>query len=64
LGDIEESCGIQYLTQLLNVVLLKGYFPAQWKVAQIILISKPGNPPPRANILLPNKPPTHHIQSP
>jgi hypothetical protein len=25
--------------------LLRGYFPAQWKVAQIILILKPGNPP-------------------
>jgi hypothetical protein len=25
--------------------LLKGYFPAQWKVAQIILILKPGKPP-------------------
>jgi hypothetical protein len=26
-------------------VLLKGYFPAQWKVAQIILILKPRKPP-------------------
>jgi hypothetical protein len=25
--------------------LLKGYFPAQWKVAQIILIPKPGKIP-------------------
>jgi hypothetical protein len=25
--------------------LLKGYFSAQWKVAQIILILKPGKPP-------------------
>jgi hypothetical protein len=25
--------------------LLKGYFPAQWKIAQIILILKPGKPP-------------------
>jgi hypothetical protein len=30
---------------LFLVVLLKGYFPAQWKVAQIILILKPGKPP-------------------
>jgi hypothetical protein len=29
---------IKYLTQLFSAVLLKGYFPAQWKVAQIILI--------------------------
>jgi hypothetical protein len=37
--------GIKYLTQLFNAVLLTGYFPAQWKVAQIILILKPGKPP-------------------
>jgi hypothetical protein len=36
--------GIKYLTQLFNAVLLKGYFPTQWKVAQIILILKPGKP--------------------
>jgi hypothetical protein len=34
-----------YLTQLFNVVLFKGYFLAQWKVAQIILILKPEKPP-------------------
>jgi hypothetical protein len=39
------TIGIKYLTQLFNVVLLKGYFPAQWKVAQIILILKPGKHP-------------------
>jgi hypothetical protein len=37
--------GIKYLTQLFNAVLLRGYFPAQWKVAQIILILNPGKPP-------------------
>jgi hypothetical protein len=37
--------GIKYLNQLFNAVLLKGNFPAQWTVAQIILILKPGNPP-------------------
>jgi hypothetical protein len=36
---------IQYLTQLFNAVLLKGYFLAQWKVAQINLIPKPWEPP-------------------
>jgi hypothetical protein len=30
--------GIKYLTQLFNAILLTGYFPTQWKVAQIILI--------------------------
>jgi hypothetical protein len=39
------TTGIKYLTQLFNAVLLKGYFPAQWKVAQIILILKLGKPP-------------------
>jgi hypothetical protein len=39
------TIGIKYLTQLFNAVLLKGYFPAQWKAAQIILILKPGKPP-------------------
>jgi hypothetical protein len=37
--------GIKYLAQLFIAVLLKGYFPAKWKVAQIILILKPGEPP-------------------
>jgi hypothetical protein len=37
--------GIKYLTQLFNAVLLIGYLTAQWKVAQIILILKPGKPP-------------------
>jgi hypothetical protein len=37
--------GIKYLTQLFNAVLLKGHFPAHCKVAQIILIMKPGKPP-------------------
>jgi hypothetical protein len=38
------SVEIKYLTQLFNAVLLEGYFAAQWKVTQIILILKPGNP--------------------
>jgi hypothetical protein len=36
---------IQYLTQLFNAILLHGYFPAQWKVVQIILIPRPGKSP-------------------
>jgi hypothetical protein len=36
--------GIKYLTQLFSAVLIKGYFPAQWKVTQIILILTPGKP--------------------
>jgi hypothetical protein len=34
-----------FITQLFNAVLLKGYFPAHWKVAQIILILEPWKPP-------------------
>jgi hypothetical protein len=37
--------GIKYFTQLFNVVLLTGYFPAQWKVTQIIFILEPGKLP-------------------
>jgi hypothetical protein len=37
--------GIKYLTQLFNAVLLNEYFLAQWKVARVILILKPGKPP-------------------
>jgi hypothetical protein len=33
--------GIKYLTQLFIALLL---FPAQWKVAQIILLLQPGKP--------------------
>jgi hypothetical protein len=35
------TTGIKCITQLFNAVLLKGYFVAQWNVAQIILILKP-----------------------
>jgi hypothetical protein len=35
------TIGIKYLTQLFNAVLLKRCFPAQWKVAQILIL-KPG----------------------
>jgi hypothetical protein len=44
LKELPTPC-IQYLTQLFNAILLRGYFPTQWKVAQIILIPKPGKPP-------------------
>jgi hypothetical protein len=36
---------IIYLTHLFSAVLHKGYFLAQWKVAQIILILKLVEPP-------------------
>jgi hypothetical protein len=36
---------MKYLTQLFNPVWLKRYLPAQWKVAQIILVLKQGKPP-------------------
>jgi hypothetical protein len=37
--------GIKYLTQTFNAAMLTGYFPAQWKVAKIVLHLKPGKPP-------------------
>jgi hypothetical protein len=43
LKELPTLC-IQYLTQLFNAISLRGYFPTQWKVAQIILIPKPGKP--------------------
>jgi hypothetical protein len=43
--------------------MLKWHFPTQWKVAQIILRPRSGNPPPRANVLSRNEPLSYHIQS-
>jgi len=34
----------KYIIQLCNAVLKRGFFPLQWKIAQIIMIQKPGNP--------------------
>lgn len=36
---------IAYLTQVLNAILQREFVPAQWKVAEIILILKPGKDP-------------------
>jgi hypothetical protein len=44
LKELPTLC-IQYLTHLFNAILLRGYFATQWKVAQLILIPKPGKPP-------------------
>jgi hypothetical protein len=38
------TMGMKFHTLLFTALLLKGYFPAQWEVAQIILIVKPGKP--------------------
>lgn len=37
--------GVVFLTIIFNAVLRLGYFPAQWKVALVILILKPGKSP-------------------
>ena len=37
--------GLDFLTQLYNAILLRGYIPPQWKTAQIIMIIKPGKKP-------------------
>jgi len=34
--------GIRFITQLCNAVLRQGFIPPRWKVAQIIMIQKPG----------------------
>jgi hypothetical protein len=36
---------IVHVTSICNSVIRTGYFPVQWKVAQIIMIPKPGKPP-------------------
>lgn len=36
---------LRFITILLNAILRLEYFPAQWKVTQIILISKSGKEP-------------------
>jgi hypothetical protein len=36
--------GIVHLTTTCNAIIRTGYFPVQWKVAQIIMIPKPGKP--------------------
>jgi hypothetical protein len=33
--------GIKYLTQIFNAAMLTGYFPAQLKVAKLILLLNP-----------------------
>jgi hypothetical protein len=36
-----SKMGIKYIIQLYNTVLRQGFFPPQWKIAQIIMIQKP-----------------------
>jgi hypothetical protein len=36
--------GIVHLTTICNAIIRTGYFPVQWKVAQIIMILRPGKP--------------------
>lgn len=36
---------LRYITYIFNGILRTGHFPSQWKVAQIILIPKPGKSP-------------------
>jgi hypothetical protein len=37
--------GFIFLNLIFNAVLRTQYFPSQWKVAQIVLVPKPGKPP-------------------
>jgi hypothetical protein len=36
--------GIAHLTTICNTIIRMGYFPVQWKVAQTVMILKPGKP--------------------
>jgi hypothetical protein len=36
--------GIVHLTTICNAIIGTRYFPVQWKVAQVIMIPKPGKP--------------------
>lgn len=40
-----SATGLRTVTIMFNAILRLGFFPPQWKVAQIILIAKPGKPP-------------------
>jgi hypothetical protein len=44
-GKILKEFSTIEIIKLFDTVLLKRYFPAKWKVAQIILILRPGKPP-------------------
>jgi hypothetical protein len=41
--------GIVHPTTVCNAIIRKGYFPVQWKVAQVIMIPKLGKPLEEAN---------------
>lgn len=44
LKELPEE-GIRMITYIANAIIRTGHFPSQWKVAQIILIPKPGKAP-------------------
>lgn len=44
LQEITTKC-LKAITQIFNSILRLGYFPHQWKVAQIVMLLKPGKPP-------------------
>jgi hypothetical protein len=41
LKEMPRKC-IVHLTTICNAIIRTGYFPVKWKVAQIIMIPKPG----------------------
>ena len=43
LRELPENA-LRLITAIFNCVMLNGCFPGQWKIAQIILIAKPGKP--------------------
>ena len=43
LQEITKKC-LKAITQIFNSILRLGHFPHQWKVAQIVMLPKPGKP--------------------
>jgi hypothetical protein len=44
-----------HLTTICNIPIRLGYFPAQWKVTQIIMVSKPSKPLEEVNFIHTNQ---------
>jgi hypothetical protein len=54
---------MKMLTILFNAILRTGIFPDQWKVAQIILIPKPGKKPGRNYTISTHQSVTKHVEA-
>jgi hypothetical protein len=55
--------GIIYFTQLFNAILRTGFFSAQWKVTQIVMIPKPSKHPIDVKLVQTNQLISHHVKA-